>query len=142
MLHPRLAEDCLRIGAFPLCELLLMNDARYPWYILVPRRDDIREIYELTWADQQQLMYESSQLACSMDRALSPDKLNIATIGNVVPQLHMHHIARFDSDDTWPAPVWGQGTSRPYAPDNWQKACAPVLELMASTFNPVPTTSF
>jgi diadenosine tetraphosphate (Ap4A) HIT family hydrolase len=142
VLHPRLAEDCLRLGAFPLCELLLMNDARYPWYILVPRREHIREIHELAESDQTQLLHESSQLSRAMTGALAPDKLNIAAIGNIVPQLHVHHVARFTTDAAWPAPVWGHGTPEPYAPDVWRDACASVLARLVFGFDPEPTAGF
>jgi diadenosine tetraphosphate (Ap4A) HIT family hydrolase len=142
VLHPRLAADCLRLGAFPLSELLLMNDARYPWSILVPRRHGIREIYELSEADQQQLLHESSTLSRAMAEALAPDKLNVAAIGNIVPQLHVHHVARFTTDAAWPAPVWGHGTPEPYAPDAWMQAAAPVLARLSPEFDPVPTAGF
>jgi len=141
-LHPRLAADCLRLGAFPLCELLLMNDARYPWYILVPRREGMREIHELAESDQTQLLHESSQLSRAMAAALNPDKLNIAAIGNIVPQLHVHHVARFTGDAAWPAPVWGLGTPEPYAPGAWKDACAPVLARLVFGFDPEPTAGF
>jgi diadenosine tetraphosphate (Ap4A) HIT family hydrolase len=142
MLHPRLAADCLRLGAFPLSELLLMNDARYPWYILVPRREGVREIFELAEADQAQLLRESSHLARAMVEALAPDKLNIAAIGNLVPQLHVHHVARFTGDAVWPAPVWGRGEAEPYAADAWRAAAAPVLARLAPELDPAPTAGF
>lgn len=141
-LHPRLAGDCLRLGALPLCELLLMNDTRYPWYILVPRREGMREVFELAEADQAQLLRESSQLARAMAEVLHPDKLNIAAIGNMVPQLHVHHVARFTGDDAWPATVWGHGTARPYAGDEWRAASAPVLAGLSPMFDPVPSPGF
>ena len=141
-LHPRLAADCLRLGAFPLSELLLMNDARYPWYILVPRREGIREIYALAEADQSQLLHESSTLARAMVEALAPHKLNIAAIGNIVPQLHVHHVARFHDDAAWPAPVWGHGQPEPYGEDAWKAAAAPVLAHLGSRFTPEPTAGF
>lgn len=142
MLHPRLAQDCLRLGAFPLSELLLMNDARFPWFILVPRRDQIREIFELDDPDQAQLLRESSLLSRAMAGALSPDKLNVAAIGNVVPQLHLHHVARFHDDAAWPAPVWGRGEAEPYAADAWRAASAPVLARLAPELDPAPTAGF
>src|SRR5690348_1989792 len=107
-LHPQLQKDCIQLGRLTLCRLLLMNDANYPWFILVPERPDIREIYELSETDQQQMLRESSALARSLSGIFSPDKLNIAALGNVVPQLHVHHIARFRKDAAWPAPVWGR----------------------------------
>lgn len=107
-LHPRLRADTIELGAFPLCRLLLMKDANYPWFILVPTRAGIGEIHQLDISDQQQLIRESSHLAAGLSAALSPDKLNIAALGNVVPQLHLHHIVRYRSDAAWPAPVWGR----------------------------------
>jgi diadenosine tetraphosphate (Ap4A) HIT family hydrolase len=93
-----------------------MNDANYPWFILVPRREGIREIHELPEADQQQLLRESSALARAMTEAFPGGKLNIAALGNVVPQLHLHHIARSATDPAWPAPAWGRVPARPYSP--------------------------
>jgi diadenosine tetraphosphate (Ap4A) HIT family hydrolase len=113
-LHPRLAADTFVLGDFPLCRLLLMNDAQYPWCILVPRRENAREIYLLDPADQQQLLRESVQLSRALMEAVQGHKLNVAALGNVVPQLHVHHIARFVGDPAWPAPVWGRHPPRPY----------------------------
>ena len=107
-LHPQLAQDCYVIGRFPLCQLLLMEDANYPWFILVPARTDITEIHQLSDADQQQLMHESVVLSRALEQAFGPDKLNIAALGNVVPQLHVHHIVRYRHDAAWPDPVWGR----------------------------------
>ncbi len=103
------------MGRFPLCHLLLSRDANYPWCILVPDRDGVSEIHRLTDADQQQLLRESSQLARVLEIACAPDKLNIAALGNIVPQLHLHHIARYRNDPAWPAPVWGRVAPRPYS---------------------------
>ena len=116
-LHPQLANDCLLLGKFTLSHLLLMRDANYPWCILVPDRENLAEIYQLNEADQQQLLRESSLLSLVMVSAFSPDKLNIAALGNVVPQLHIHHIARYRTDAAWPAPVWGRVAAKPYAED-------------------------
>ena len=114
ILHPQLEKDCFFIGNFPLCMLLLMNDANYPWFILVPRRQGITEIHRLSEVDQQQLIRESSLLSACIEKQFSADKINIATLGNMVPQLHIHHIARYKSDPAWPAPVWGKVSSLPY----------------------------
>lgn len=107
-LHPRLQEDCILVGRFKLCRLLLMNDNHYPWFILVPEIPDIREIYQLNHTQQQQLMTESCYLAEQLADLYQADKMNIAAIGNMVPQLHIHHIVRYQSDAAWPAPVWGK----------------------------------
>ncbi len=105
-LDSRLQQDTLTIGDFPLCRLLLSNDANYPWFILVPRRDDISELFQLDVADQQQLWQETTALAELLKDLFDADKLNVATLGNVVSQLHMHVIVRKRDDAAWPAPVW------------------------------------
>jgi diadenosine tetraphosphate (Ap4A) HIT family hydrolase len=106
-LHPQLDQDCEIIGDYPLSRLLLLNDRQYPWVILVPRRENISEIYQLTESDQLQLQKESSNVLAAMAKHFSADKMNVAALGNVVPQLHIHHIARFKDDPAWPKPVWG-----------------------------------
>jgi diadenosine tetraphosphate (Ap4A) HIT family hydrolase len=121
MIHERLLADCTVIGHFDLCHLLLMNDACYPWCILVPDRDSIREIYELNETDQLQLLRESCYLGQRMMGLFSGDKLNIAALGNVVPQLHIHHIVRYRDDPAWPAPVWGRHPARPYSESELQE---------------------
>ena len=114
ILHPQLEKDCFVIGRLPLSLLLLINDANYPWFILVPQREGITEIHQLSDKDQQQLMRESSQLAAVIEKAFNADKINIAALGNMVPQLHIHHIVRYKSDPAWPAPVWGKVEAIPY----------------------------
>ena len=115
-LHPQLARDTLPVGRFPLCELRLMNDANYPWFILVPRREGLREIHELSESDLFLLMHESVVLSRALTLLFKPNKLNIAALGNVVPQLHVHHIVRYEKDPAWPAPVWGKLPGVPYMP--------------------------
>ncbi len=106
-LHPQLEKDCIVLGEFNLCTLLLLDDANYPWFILLPNRKNISEIHQLATSDQQQLMAESVFFSRCLQQIFQPDKLNIAALGNIVPQLHIHHIARFTCDACWPAPVWG-----------------------------------
>ncbi|MDH3561658.1 MAG: HIT domain-containing protein, partial [Gammaproteobacteria bacterium] len=113
--HPQLKKDCLVIGRFPLCHLLLMQDANYPWFILVPDREAITEIHQLDANDREQLLRESCALASVLTERFKADKLNIATLGNVVPQLHVHHVVRYRDDPAWPAPVWGCVPPRPYS---------------------------
>jgi diadenosine tetraphosphate (Ap4A) HIT family hydrolase len=113
-LHPQLAKDCIEIGRFPLCRVLLMNDANYPWFILVPDREGAREIYQLTAADQRQWLRESAELSRAIVDLFQPDKLNIGALGNMVPQLHIHYIARYQDDPAWPRPVWGQVPAKAY----------------------------
>jgi diadenosine tetraphosphate (Ap4A) HIT family hydrolase len=114
-LDSRLQQDTLAIGDFPLCRLLLSNDSSYPWFILVPRRDDISELFQLDVADQQQLWQETTALAELLKDLFDADKLNVATLGNVVSQLHMHVIVRKRDDAAWPAPVWGKHPAKPYS---------------------------
>lgn len=103
-----LARDTHTLGDWPLCRVLLMNDSQYPWLILVPRREGVRELYELTPDDQQQLLAESNWLGRQVMAVFGGDKFNVAALGNQVPQLHVHHIVRFKTDPAWPGPVWGK----------------------------------
>ncbi len=114
-LAPELSRDTLTLGEMPLSTLLLMNDARYPWFILVPRREAISEVFQLEASDQAQLWREATLLAERLKEGFVADKMNIATLGNMVPQLHVHVIARTRGDDAWPGPVWGRHPALPYA---------------------------
>lgn len=113
-LHERLSQDCISVGRFELCRLLLMDDSQYPWFILVPERVGIKEIYQLSKPEQHLLMDESSYLAENLALLFHADKMNVAAIGNLVPQLHIHHVVRYQADISWPAPVWGRFASIPY----------------------------
>ena len=113
-LHPQLALDSIELADFPLCKLLLCNDSAFPWFILVPKVADISEIYQLDWQQQQQLLNESSLLSELLVQVFSGDKMNVAALGNVVEQLHIHHIVRFKEDVHWPKPIWGQQALTPY----------------------------
>ncbi|MEZ5540243.1 MAG: HIT family protein [Pseudomonadales bacterium] len=113
-LHPQLQKDCQVVGNLPLCALLLMRDANYPWLVLVPRRAAVREWYELSETDQQQLLQETNRLAKFLQQHTQAKKMNIGALGNMVPQLHVHVIARFEQDAAWPAPVWGKVAAQPY----------------------------
>ena len=113
-LHPQLAADCIQVGRLPLSLLLLFNDARYPWFVLVPQRKAVTEIFELAEDDQRQLWQESAQLSKFMKHAFHAEKLNIGALGNLVPQLHVHHIARYRNDPAWPGPAWGHSPPEPY----------------------------
>jgi len=114
-LHPKLEEDSILVGRFSLSLLLLSRDANCPWCILVPERETVQEIHHLGLEDRQQLMVESCRLAEAMDDVFVPDKMNIGVLGNIVPQLHVHHVARFKADTAWPGPVWGAAESKPYS---------------------------
>jgi diadenosine tetraphosphate (Ap4A) HIT family hydrolase len=135
-LHPQLAADTFNLGHFPLSLLLLMNDSNYPWFILVPQRDQIRELHELDDADRIQLLNESTLLSRALTQILTPDKLNIAALGNQVPQLHVHHIVRYTRDPTWPAPVWGKLPARPYYSAESTKLARLLTPLLGNTFQP------
>lgn len=115
VLDERLKNDTCWLGDFPLCRVLLMNDSRYPWLILVPRQADISEVFQLSAPQQQTLWQETTQVAHALNTLFAADKMNIATLGNVVNQLHMHVVARMRNDAAWPAPVWGKGTAEPYS---------------------------
>ncbi|MGP4845905.1 HIT domain-containing protein [Marinobacter sp. 1Y8] len=115
VLHQKLAEDTLALAFSELSELRLMNDANYPWLLLVPRRAGVGEIFELSPADQQGLLQESSAIGEALMTAFSGQKLNVAALGNMVPQLHLHHVVRFEGDAAWPGPVWGVVPAVPYS---------------------------
>lgn len=115
ILHPQLTKDTMVIGDWALCRLLRMNDRTYPWLILVPKRAGIREIIDLAEDDQQQLMREIAKASHALRQIHTPDKINVAALGNVVPQLHVHVIARFTSDPAWPRPIWGVHPTEPFA---------------------------
>ncbi|KPP98864.1 HIT domain-containing protein [Marinobacter sp. HL-58] len=114
VLHERLEADTVSLGRSGLCEVRLMNDSNWPWILLVPRIAGVREIYELAREQQQQLLAESSVLGKGMMELFGGDKLNVAALGNMVPQLHLHHIVRFEGDPAWPGPVWGKLPPRHY----------------------------
>jgi diadenosine tetraphosphate (Ap4A) HIT family hydrolase len=106
-LHPQLSQDTIDIGDLPLCRVLVIKDANYPWLLLVPRREGAVEIIDLDEIAQAQLTTEVSRVARVLKEITKCDKLNIAALGNVVPQLHVHIIARRKNDAAWPRPVWG-----------------------------------
>ncbi|NBA95806.1 HIT domain-containing protein [Pseudomonas sp. R5(2019)] len=115
VLDSRLQQDTLPLGDFPLCQLLLSRDANYPWFILVPRLAGVSEVFQLNGADQLQLWKETTVLAEILKDEFSADKMNVATLGNVVSQLHMHVIVRKRDDIAWPDPVWGRHPAVPYS---------------------------
>ena len=128
-LDSRLTADTHAIGALPFSELLLMDDARFPWVILVPRIAGARELIDLDEGDQRLLLGEIDRVSRALDALLRPDKLNIAALGNVVPQLHVHVIARFAGDAAWPNPVWGRGERVAYGE---RQRAARIAELRAA----------
>ncbi len=133
-LHPQLVNDGIVIGDFELSKLLLSNDAQYPWFILVPRREGVTEIYQLSPADRAQLLNESCVLAEALSEAFSADKLNIAALGNMVSQLHVHHIVRYRNDPAWPAPVWGKLPAVAYGDEQLREYVARLKIVLAEGF--------
>lgn len=107
-LDERLSNDTVRLASWPLSEVLLMNDTQYPWVILVPRCAGVSEVYQLSEEDQIQLLQESSFLGRQLMSVYAGNKLNVAALGNVVNQLHVHHVVRYEGDIAWPAPIWGK----------------------------------
>lgn len=117
VLHPQLVKDCIILSELPICKILLCNDSTYPWFILVPRIVNATDLYLLSGQVQQQILKESSLLSEVIMTEFKGDKLNVAALGNMVPQLHLHHIVRFKQDVSWPKPVWGQQVATPYSPE-------------------------
>ena len=128
-IHQTLQQDCIILDKLELCYLLLMNDANYPWFILVPARAGVSEIFQLNEADQSLLLQESTRLAAYIYRNFNAHKINIAALGNVVPQLHIHHIVRYQDDACWPKPVWGQQPSIAYSEDQVNEIRAVMQDL-------------
>jgi diadenosine tetraphosphate (Ap4A) HIT family hydrolase len=114
LLHPRLEADTAFVSDWPLCTLLLMNDARYPWLILVPRRPVMMEIHQLSPADRALLVEEVARASQIVGAMPGIDKVNVGALGNLVPQLHIHVIGRRIGDPAWPGPVWGHSPPQPY----------------------------
>jgi diadenosine tetraphosphate (Ap4A) HIT family hydrolase len=116
-LDPRLHADTRHLTSLPLCDVLLMNDSRFPWLVLVPRRAGMVEICDLS-TDEQAVLWQEVKLASRVLRTIAPfDKLNLGALGNIVRQLHLHVVGRRDGDAAWPGPVWGFGRAEPYAPE-------------------------
>lgn len=120
-LAPEFERDSLWLADWPLCQLRVQNDTNYPWFILIPRRVAMVEIIDLSEKDRAQLWRESDFLSVFLKSEFRAKKLNIAALGNMVPQLHLHHIVRYESDLAWPAPVWGKAPATPYKETQWQQ---------------------
>jgi len=123
-LDSRLHNDTFFVCDLSLCRVLLMNDRQFPWLILVPMKNDIAEIIDLTEKEQITLLKESALASKAMMNLFSPLKLNVAALGNVVRQLHVHHVARFDTDCAWPKPVWGNQPTVAYETSDAQARVA------------------
>ena len=127
-LDDRLARDSRSLIRIGLCELRLQNDRRWPWLVLVPQRPDVAEVFELTPLDQAMLTFEMNTVAVALKAATGAEKINVAALGNIVRQLHVHIIARNEGDAAWPGPVWGYGRAEPYADDEMEALVNRILE--------------
>ena len=114
VLHPRLEADTALVADWALSRVLLMNDARFPWLILVPRRADLSELQDLSHAERMVLIEEIARASRGLKTFAGADKINVGALGNIVSQLHVHVVARKQSDPAWPGPVWGSGAGSPY----------------------------
>jgi diadenosine tetraphosphate (Ap4A) HIT family hydrolase len=129
-LDPRLAADTMPVGDLPLSTVLLLDDSRFPWLVLVPKRSGLSELTDLSDEDGAALMGEIRVATRVMLELAKPDKVNVGALGNVVAQLHVHVVGRFRSDPAWPGPVWGFGERAPYPPH----AAAALIERAAALF--------
>lgn len=133
-LDPQLQQDTVHLGQFPLCDVLLMNDSQFPWVILVPRRGSTTELYQLSTEER----YEQSDESCYVSQRLSDyfkaDSMNVAALGNVVPQLHIHHVVRKKEDPCWPKPIWGAIEAKPYAQADLDKMVSELKLLFSDRF--------
>jgi diadenosine tetraphosphate (Ap4A) HIT family hydrolase len=115
ILDARLQSDTQHVTSLPLCDVLLMNDARFPWLVLVPRRAGLEEVTDLSVEEQTALWQDVNRAAAALREVAPCDKLNLGALGNIVRQLHVHVVARCEGDAAWPGPVWGHGKAEPYA---------------------------
>ncbi|MGS2719980.1 HIT domain-containing protein [Paraglaciecola aestuariivivens] len=132
VLHPQLAKDSELICDLALCQVRLINDSHYPWLILVPRQANISEIIELDSSQQRLLWQESALVSRALTQLFTPDKLNIAALGNMVAQLHIHHIVRYESDISWPNPIWGRVAAKAYTEQELSKRLSLLAEAIRS----------
>lgn len=137
VLDPQLAADTRILGDLPLCRLLLMNDATYPWLILVPRLPGLVELIDLPRDERLRLMDEIATVSEALKAATNPVKLNVAALGNMVRQLHVHLIARFEGDPAWPGPIWGRVPPRPYSEESARDIAERLAAELGDTLKPV-----
>ena len=132
ILDLRLAADTHPLARFELCDVRLMDDSHYPWLILVPRLPGLRDLIDLDVRERHLLSDEIDRASKVLRNAFRPDKLNVAALGNVVAQLHVHVIARFEEDPGWPAPVWGRVERNPYSPETLIDRVTLLQEMMVA----------
>jgi diadenosine tetraphosphate (Ap4A) HIT family hydrolase len=128
VLDQRLLNDTVSVATSGLCEVRLMRDRRWPWLVLVPRRPSISEVFELTPLDRVLLTFETDKVAAALKTATGAVKINVGALGNIVRQLHVHVIARFEGDPNWPGPVWGYGKAEPYSDEDMNAFIAKLRE--------------
>ena len=129
-LHERLKKDTFPVAPLDVSLLLLMNDRSLPWFILVPQRESIRELDELSREDRAAVMEEVALLSQVLRHLYNPDKINVGALGNLVPQLHVHVLGRYQTDRAWPGPIWGTGPPAPYTQEEADAVCARVREAL------------
>lgn len=134
-LHQLLQRDTIALAELPLSSLLLMNDKQYPWFVLVPRVDNIQDNYQLEWEEQVQLLNESSMLSELLMQIFEGTKMNVAALGNICPQLHVHHIVRFEHDKAWPKPVFGEFPMVAYTESEIQELKSSLLPAIERIIN-------
>ena len=130
-LDERLKRDSVAVANLGLCQLRLMRDKRWPWLLAVPQRADVTEIFELAPLDQTMLTFELNEVARVLRDVTGADKINVAAIGNIVRQLHVHIVARFEGDANWPGPIWGYGTPEQATADEIEDLARKISEALA-----------
>lgn len=130
-LDGRIARDSDLIATLDLCQLRIQNDSRWPWLVMVPQRADMTEIFELSEADQAHLAAEVNQVAAALKEITGATKINVGALGNIVRQLHVHVIARFEGDANWPGPIWGYGSAEPYDSEKRQALVNTLMEKLS-----------
>lgn len=130
-LDGRIARDSDLIATLDLCQLRIQNDSRWPWLVMVPQRADMTEIFELSKADQAHLAAEVNQVAAALKEITGATKINVGALGNIVRQLHVHVIARFEGDANWPGPIWGYGSAEPYDGEKRQALMNRLMEKLS-----------
>lgn len=137
MLHPQLAADCVTIGNLPICTVLLNKQfSQFPWLILVPRRTGCRDLTDVGQLEFPMLMDEVAYVHDALKAYTKPTKMNVGALGNMVPQLHIHIIARTEGDACWPKPVWGHAQPQPYSEKHLAKAVAGYRTMLADILEP------
>ena len=140
-LHPDLARDGIFLGSFPLCQVLLINDSAYRWFVLVPQREKIRDTVDLSKTDYETLWSESRAFSIAIMKMFDGEKLNVAALGNITPQLHLHHVVRFATDAAWPGPIWGVQPLTPYSAQQIEDIQSEISAASISGFRPHSTSA-